>query len=120
MTQPRKIEDRFRRSPEELKTIIADMKGASGAFYANAREIGNHAFIEFAGLMNEYIKICEDAAKNGQDFTMASTHTGNALPMKDYQAAYLAEKLDCIYGPALRQPDVKRAFCWKLWEEDGA
>jgi len=43
------------------KEKLDAMAQASGAFYAAAIRIGNHPFIEFTGLMNEYIKICADA-----------------------------------------------------------
>jgi hypothetical protein len=80
---------------------IANMRATSNAFYAGAVRTGNHAFIEFCGLMNEYIDICETALAAGQDFTMASIHSGSALPIQSFQASYLLEKLQCIYGASL-------------------
>ena|ERR1051326_2836078 len=88
-------------SPEELERMIGQMKAASGAFYFLATRIGNHPFIEFTGLMNEYIKICEQTLKAGGDFSTANTHTGGALVFHDYNLKYLMEKLDCIYGPSI-------------------
>lgn len=89
----------------DLHAILARMHAASDHFYAAAVAAGNHAFIEFTGLMNEYITVCHTALAQDIDFRMASTHTGVALPFKPHHAAYLAEKLDCIYGPALRSDD---------------
>lgn len=83
---------------EEEKTAIAAMRAASSRFYAAATATGVHAFIEFTGLMNEYIQICE---KN-PGFMHANTHSEQPMAMADHEAAYLAEKLDCIYGPSLR------------------
>lgn len=82
---------------EELKAIEA-MKIATKNFYCAAIGTGVHAFIEFAGLMNEYISICESSP----GFMTANVHTNQALSMLAHQAAYLAQKLDCIYGSSLR------------------
>ena len=88
-------------SPAELEAMIDRMKTASHGFYFLATQIGCHPFIEFAGLMNEYIKICEQTLKAGGDFASANTHTGGTLVFHDYNLKYLMEKLDCIYGPSI-------------------
>ena len=89
-------------TPEEREAMIAAMERVSSAFYAMATQIGNHPFIEFCGLMNEYIALCRDANAAGIDFTQCSRHTGAALPIEGYQVAYLAEKLECIYCGAIK------------------
>jgi len=87
---------------EELQVMLSEMHNASMAFYYTATHIGVHAFIEFAGLMNEFIKICNDNYKaHGTNFAHASKHTGKALEMQAYQAAYLGEKFGCIFGNAI-------------------
>lgn len=73
------------------------MQDAADAFYSRAMNVGNHPFIEFAGLMNEYIKCCHWAHANGVDFTRCNTHTGQPLPMADFQVNYVNEKLECIF-----------------------
>jgi len=89
-------------SKQELALMLAAMRAASEAFYFRAIHIGNHAFIEFTGLMNEYIKLCEEAHAQGVDFTTTNIHGGGAaLPMKGYHRAYISEKLECIYGVSL-------------------
>jgi hypothetical protein len=88
-------------SPErqqELHQICDQMQAVSKEFYVRATHIGNHAFIEFCGLMNEYIKACRDAIAKDVDFTQANVHTGKPLPLTDYQLDYIAEKFSCIYG----------------------
>jgi hypothetical protein len=106
--------------PDWLHTNILDMKIASAEFYRMATAIGVHSFIEFAGLMNEYINLCADALKGGQDYTQANVHTGTALPMQAYHARYLAEKLGCIYGSALTtSPQLTRAFLERLYGNVG-
>lgn len=82
----------------EVMKCLADMERASNNFYCLAVQAQNHAFIEFTGLMNEYINVCRDAAKNGIDFRTASTHTGRRLDFKDHHLKYIREKLECIYG----------------------
>ena len=84
-----------------LQETIDKMSRVSSLFYASAVQCGNHAFIEFCGLMNEYIKACELALAQGLDFTNLNVHCGRHLPFQPYFAAYLGEKLGCIYGPGL-------------------
>lgn len=84
-------------TPEERLEIIARMRIASRNFYVAAVAIGNHPFIEFTGLINEYITICERATANGVDFTECNTHSDKDLPMAAHQIAYINEKLECIF-----------------------
>lgn len=86
--------------PEEidLEDVIRKMTAASNAFYRAASATGNHAFIEWTGLMNEYIQICERARQMGINFTRVSKHSGKSLPIKDHELNYLAEKLECIFN----------------------
>lgn len=93
-------------SKTELQGMIDKMQAASDAFYPAAAQTGHHAFIEFTGLMNEYIKICHRAHEQGIDFPSCSAHSGQALPMETYEAEYLGEKLGCIYGPSVSDPKL--------------
>lgn len=98
-------------SKEELKEKIRRMRDISNRFYGEAAALGVHPFIEFTGFMNEYIKLCESAMEQGIDFTETNTHTGKPLPMHAYEAAYIGEKFDCIFGPSLNSdPALKAAF----------
>lgn len=65
----------------ERLVVLDCMQTASNNFYRSAVSIGNHPFIEFAGLMNEYITACRAAHKEGIDFTECSNHSGQALPL---------------------------------------
>lgn len=100
-------------SPEEREAMLRGMHAVSDAFYRGATRIGCHPFIEFTGLLNEYIKICERAHAQGLDFTEANAHSGKALSVEPYEAAYLGEKLGCIYGPSLQDPRNLREFLLK-------
>ena len=93
----------------ELLAMISQMQAASNEFYRAALRIGCHPFIEFTGLMNEYIQMCREALTQGQDFTETSIHgSGQPLPMKEHHRAYLTEKLECIYGYSLEAITAKR------------
>lgn len=86
---------------EELQASITEMQQVTSAFYAGAIHTGNHAFIEFCGLMGEYIKICQTTLDQGIDFTKANIHCGQNLVFHEYNENYLKEKLECIYGTSL-------------------
>ncbi|MCT7958853.1 hypothetical protein [Laspinema palackyanum] len=75
------------------------MQKASSEFYQKAIATNCHAFIEFTGLMNEYIKICRDYQQNNpnHDFREHNQHTGYVMKLQPYQADYIKEKLHCIY-----------------------
>lgn len=83
---------------KELRVCVKGMEAASALFYAAAIRTGNHAFIEWTGLINEYIKLCEAAAAQGIDFRFLNIHCGKHLPMRPHNLHYIQEKLDCIYG----------------------
>lgn len=85
----------------EREAMLEKMRRASDAFYYLAQQTHCHPFLEFTGLMNEYIQICLKAHQMDIDFTMTSIHTGKALPIGDHNIAYLGEKLSCIYGSSL-------------------
>jgi len=95
---------------EELAEMINKMKRVSDAFYRPAANSGNHAFIEFTGLMNEYIAVCQNTMAKGRDFTACNTHVGQPLIAEEYQIRYLAEKFDCIFGPMLSVEKNREIF----------
>ena len=107
MTEPKQPPMGNTYTKEEQLEMVTKMKAISSGFYVAAIQVGNHAFIEFCGLMNEYIQMCENTAKGGGDFTECNIHTGKTLEVKDHNITYLTEKLDCIYGTAL-DFDIKR------------
>lgn len=88
----------FEYTVEERAAMLRRMRGASDYFYSMAVRIGVHAFIEFTGLINEFIKLCEEAHTKGIDFTMANVHADQHLPFQPHHIQYLNEKLECIYG----------------------
>jgi hypothetical protein len=70
------------------------MRAASHAFYCAATKIGVHPFIEFTGLMNEWIK----AAERQPERLHGSIHNGEHVRLEDYELRYIREKLKCIFG----------------------
>lgn len=82
---------------EEQQSALDGMRAASNAFYTQAVRIGNHPFIEFAGLMNEYILACQRAHEQGIDFSACNTHVGQPLPLASHSIDYINEKLECIF-----------------------
>jgi hypothetical protein len=96
--------------PEKRELMLAQMNQLIEAFYWRAFAIGCHPFIEFCGVMGEYLKVAQAAHAAGIDFTNTTAHSGFPLPIQPYNASYLGEKIGCIYGPALQDPENRRAF----------
>lgn len=96
----------------EATEAIAKMEAAKNAFYLAAIAAGPHGFIEFTGLLSEYINMCITTADEGSDFNRANTHSNKPLVITDANIDYIVEKLECVYGPTLRSnPDFARAWC---------
>lgn len=93
---------------DELEGMIFKMQAASSIFYDMATQTGCHPFIEFTGLMNEFIKMCKESMKQGIQFPFANTHTGEALKAPEWMIEYLWTKLDCIYGPTIADTLMNR------------
>lgn len=91
--------------------MLSQMREASAVFYVLARKAGCHTFIEFCGLMNKYIDVCERAAAEGVDFTSTSVHSGQPLPVARHDVQYLAEKFACIFGSTMASdPEIWACF----------
>lgn len=97
-------------TPAERTAMLKKMSAVADSYYKAAAASGCHALIEFTGLMNEFIMVCEIAHRRGEQFPFANTHSGYTLPFVPGNFQYLAEKLDCIYGPALVDEDNRAAF----------
>ena len=95
---------------EELEAMLPLMAQASNEFYPKAQRIGNHAFIEFTGLMNEYIQICRRSLEREVDFAAANVHSGVSLEPEDYQVKYMCEKFECIFGAMFQKKKYRDMF----------
>jgi hypothetical protein len=83
---------------QDRELALQKMDETINRFYGAAVQIGNHPFIEFAGVMTAYVKSCRRAHEAGVDFTECNRHAGRQLPMEGFEVDYLTEKLDCIFG----------------------
>lgn len=82
---------------KQREHALQEMRQVTDDFYRSAVKIGNHPFIEFAGLMHEYIQACELAHRQGIDFSDCSIHSGKQLPLLPTMGDYINEKLECIF-----------------------
>lgn len=94
----------------ELEVSLQKMTAAKDTFYRLAMDAHCHAFVEFAGVMHQYIQSCREALDKGIDFAFVNKHNGNSLPLPDHGAAYLGEKIGCIWAGALNDPEKFYAF----------
>lgn len=83
----------------ELAKTLTQMEQVSEQFYLQARLCGVHSFIEFTGLMNEYIKVCRQSMESGVDFRQANTHNDVPMVAFPFNLDYMSEKLSCIFDP---------------------
>ena len=84
----------------EREQALCAMRASADAFYRSAVQIGVHPFIEFAGLMNEYLQACTQAHAQGIDFSECNRHSGQVLPLHPVMSDYINEKLECIFSGA--------------------
>lgn len=97
----------------ELKEQLQQMQHVANEFYHGAVRCSHHQFIEIAGFANEIIKMLRGQVTQGKDFM---TEELTAVP---HQMAYVAEKLDCIFGGALSDPENMEAFLTALFHKTG-
>lgn len=94
--------------------VIRQLREASSALYRTLFRMNMashcHAALEWCGVFNEHITLLERWHAAGFDIAEANIHAGAAPPMPTYAAAYLGEKLGCIFGASLRDPAAKAAF----------
>jgi len=103
--------------------IIQDMKMLRSAtynmFFKENMASKCQAFMEINGLISKYVELCEAANEAGIDFTVAHKHNAQALPVAAHDIAYLAEKIECLFGPTLRaHPEAWPAFLRVLLRDD--
>lgn len=93
---------------EELMEMIGRMRKIASQTYWMLMWTECHPFIEFNGLMQKYVDICEMAAKKGVQFPDANKHGEVVLPIEEHDMLYLAEKLRCIFGPIIDNNEEAR------------
>ncbi|HET9954109.1 MAG TPA: hypothetical protein VFQ61_06380 [Polyangiaceae bacterium] len=90
-------------SAEQRRVILDAMDLEIDQFYVQAQAIGFHQFIEFAGFMREFVKLCRELEARGKDFRWW------AVEPQPYHASYLGEKFGCLYGKM--SPEAALKFC---------
>lgn len=99
----------------ELVKAAADVQVAVERCYWIMMEANVHSFTEFNGLMAIWANILQRCADENISFHEANTHSGKPLPVETHDLDYLAEKLECIFGPILEaNPEAKRVFAKRL------
>lgn len=101
-------------SKEELQALTLKMREVANKVYPLLQSCQVHAFIEFNGLMQKYVDLCQRAADKGVDFTMFNTHNDKSFAVQDHDVVYLAEKFDCIFGPSFRAKPEQ----WAIFKEE--
>lgn len=78
-----------------------------------------HAFIEWCGVLREYLNIVQDL---GLDPATLNVHSRADAVVEEFRLEYLGEKLGCILSPLLRtaSPRARERFVQKLFGEDDA
>ncbi len=97
----------------ELEVMLMKMEEASSIFYSLAQRTKVHQFLEVNGFLQELIKAYKRMQEKGKDFAT------EPLEMEPYEMAYIAEKLDCIFGEALSVPKNRDAFLEALASKGG-
>jgi hypothetical protein len=94
-------------TPEQLRPLYAALDVAIKAWYRSASNITVHPAIEFAALMSKWLEVYRRAGTY-----QSSKHYGKAAPLHGGDLLYIVEKLDCIFGPALKasDPEVRAMF----------
>jgi hypothetical protein len=101
-------------SKEELQALTHKMRATANMVYVLLQSCEVHAFIEFNGLMQKYVDLCQRAADKGVDFSMFNTHNDKTFEVQDHDVVYIAEKFDCIFGPSFRAKPEQ----WSIFKEE--
>ena len=93
-------------TPEES---LLRMQAIINQFYREAVYANCHPFIEFAGLMEEYVKVCRHNLERGIDFRECHGHSNMQLQFESWHLNYLTQKWGCIFNGALEICEVDSA-----------
>jgi len=83
------------------------MRRAANNFYVEAIHTDCYAFIEFAGLLREYCKVCEENLIRGIDFRELNGHPSQRMELQPHETDCFNEKLNWIFQGLLRVEGVK-------------
>jgi len=91
-------------TPEES---LDRMEVAAEQFYMLATATNCHAYIEFAGLLREYCKVCRENLARGIDFRELNGHPSQRMKIQPHEINYFNEKLKCIFQGLLQVEGVR-------------
>lgn len=109
-----------RRLPAHIETTLQKMRHAVFGFQWQAVHTGDHAMVEFANIMQNYLECAERTAALGMDFVELGLDRSRTIDITTRDEIYIAEKLSCIYGDRLPKilqrvaediPDADQDFC---------
>lgn len=93
------------REPPTAPAALKQMRQAVRAFYLDAVSIGQHQWVEHAGLMNEHLTMLVALYESG------GCIWENTPPMALRHARYLGEKINCMFGECFaKYPEAFEAF----------
>jgi len=86
-------------TPEES---LDRMEAAAHQFSMLATATDCYAFLEFAGLVREYCKVCRENLARGIDFRELNGHRPQRMELQPYEIDYFSEKLNFIFQGLLK------------------
>jgi hypothetical protein len=79
------------------KESLDRMEAAAHQFSMLATATDCYAFVEFAGLVREYCKVCRENLDRGIDFRELNGPRSQRMELQSYQIDYFNEKLNFIF-----------------------
>ena len=87
------------------------------SFYAGARKVEIHQFLEFAGMISVWIDMVATSSEQLSS-DQFKYNWGTIAHVKEHQIEYLAEKFDCIFGELFRDEKMRSIFIKAMgWEK---
>lgn len=90
----------FTYTPDNLTAARGQMYKVIDRFHDSAIAISPpiHPFVEFTGLMHEFLAMCDQTIQKDRDFSRATNHGRQALDISMENAACLGKKFAHIFG----------------------
>lgn len=105
-----------RRAAQQVQGTLEKMRIAVFEFQWRAVNSGDHAMVEFANIMQNYLECAERTADQGADFVEMGIDRCRTIDISERDEIYIAEKLSCIFGDRL--PRILRRVVEDMPDED--
>jgi len=89
----------------------------AASYYTLGVQTGIHSMIEWCGVMGEYVRMLEEAARRGIDPREVDQHSGTSVEVPDFMVSYFCEKLGCQLKPFIRANPEGWRRAIDLWFE---